>query len=75
MALQKSTVQHNAQNGKYLTSAKRHNFDPLLTSSMQQALEQSQATAGKLRFLQIQQAIKLCKQKKLARNYDATKLL
>ncbi len=36
----KSTYQHNAQIGEYrttLTSKKRHNFDPLITSSMKQA--------------------------------------
>jgi hypothetical protein len=43
---------------------------------MQQALEQSRATAGKLRFLPVQQAIKLCKQKNnFARNYDSKKQL
>jgi hypothetical protein len=30
---------------------------------------------GKLRFLCIQQAIKLCKRKKMVRNYDIAKLL
>jgi hypothetical protein len=37
----KSTYQHNAQIGEYrtiLTSAKRYDFDPLLTLSMKQAL-------------------------------------
>ncbi len=64
MAHQKSTVQHNTQIGKYLTSAKKACFDPLLTSLMQQASEELQATAGELRFLRVQQVIKLCKQKK-----------
>jgi hypothetical protein len=34
-------------------------------SSMQQALEQLQGTAGKLRFLRVQQAIKVCNWKKI----------
>jgi hypothetical protein len=34
---------------------------------MQQALEQSQATAGQLRFLRIQQAIKLYEWKKIGK--------
>jgi hypothetical protein len=34
-------------------------------SSMHQALEQLQATAGELRFLHIQQAIKLCGGKRI----------
>jgi hypothetical protein len=36
----KSTYRHNTQIGKYctiLTSKKRYDFDPLLTSSMKQA--------------------------------------
>ncbi len=58
----KSNYRHNAQIGKYrmiLTGKKRYDFDPLLTSSMKQALYKLQATAGKLKSLRVQQAIKL----------------
>jgi hypothetical protein len=34
----KSTYRHNAQIGEYQLAQKRYNFDPLLTSLMQQAL-------------------------------------
>jgi hypothetical protein len=36
LSVPKSTYRHNAQIGKYLLGQKRYNFDPLLTSSMQQ---------------------------------------
>jgi hypothetical protein len=64
----KSTYQHNAQIGKYctiLTSKKRYDFDPLLTSLMKQASQKLQATAGKLKSLRIQRAIKLCERIKI----------
>ncbi len=41
LGMPKSTYRHNAQIGKYrtiLTSAKKYDFDPLLTSSMKKAL-------------------------------------
>ncbi len=38
---------------------KRYDFDPLLTSSMQQASYKLGATAGKLKSLRTQRAIKL----------------
>jgi hypothetical protein len=53
----KSTYQHNAQNGEYhtiLTSKKRYDFDPLLTSLMKQASKKLLATAGKLKSLRVQ---------------------
>jgi hypothetical protein len=61
----KSTYRHNAQIGKYLLVQKRYDFDPLLTSLMQQALYKLQATAGKLKSLRVQRAIKLCERTKI----------
>jgi hypothetical protein len=58
----KSTYRHNAQIGKYrtiLNSKKKIQFDPLLMSSMKQALKKLLATSGKLKSLRLQRAIKL----------------
>jgi hypothetical protein len=66
----KSTYRHNTQIGDYrtiLTSAKKYDFDPLLTSLMKQASKKLRATAGKLKSLRIQQAIKLHERIKIRR--------
>jgi hypothetical protein len=68
LGVPKSTYRHNAQIGEYytiLTSRKKYDFDPLLTSSMKQALQKLQATAGKLKSLRVQRAIKLHDQIKI----------
>jgi hypothetical protein len=49
----------------YQLAQKIYDFDPLLTSLMKQALQKLQATAGKLKSLRVQQAIKLCERIKI----------
>jgi hypothetical protein len=58
----KSTYQYNAQIAEYrtiLTNKKRYNFDHLLMSLMEQPLLKLLTTAGKLKSLRVQRAIKL----------------
>jgi hypothetical protein len=44
---------------------KRYDFDPLLTSSIKKASQKLQETAGKLKSLLVQRAIKLCERIKI----------
>ena len=52
-------------NCQILTSLKRYDFDPLLTSSVLQTSYELRATAAKMRSLRVQHAIKLCERIKI----------
>jgi hypothetical protein len=52
-------------NQQILTSTKRYDFDPLLTSLMLQASYKLRATAAKMRSLCVQRSIKLCERIKI----------
>ena len=52
-------------NRRILTSPKRYDFDPLLTSWMLQGSYKLRASAAKMRSLRVQRAIKLCERIKI----------